>query len=159
MAKKKKKKGRPSLLDLQKRFLKQQQQEQEELQRHLRKPNPSQRSSSSRRYHNIDAAGSPLPEFIAGDDDDDERKEKKHKLLLGFNSNSDCFKPALLANHSVPFGSDSNVDDEDPDLASKRRKISHGSNQMVIINVNVLLFFSKLKIKDPEICCYFVNKF
>ncbi|PON34299.1 Bromodomain containing protein [Parasponia andersonii] len=118
MAKKKKKKGRPSLLDLQKRFLKQQQ-----------SPNPSRRSS--RGDPSFDATPSPPPpEFIAGDDDEDERKEKKHKLLLGLNSNSDCYQTTLSPN---PFGSVSNADNEDPDDASKRRKLSaftHRSNQM-----------------------------
>ncbi|KAM6560877.1 hypothetical protein CsatA_030116 [Cannabis sativa] len=105
---KKKKKGRPSLIDLQKRFIRQQQQQQreEELQRQIE--NPHSNPGSSHWTSNIDS-----PEFIAADDDDDERKEKKHKLLLGLNSNSDCYNLPLK----------SNVDDEeDFNVDSKKRR-------------------------------------
>ncbi|KAK7351811.1 hypothetical protein VNO77_11522 [Canavalia gladiata] len=69
---KRKKKGRPSLLDLQKRSLKKQQRQ-----------NPNLTNSHS----NVD-------------DDDDERKEKKHKLLVGLNSHLN--HPTLLPFNSSP---------------------------------------------------------
>ena len=73
MAKKKKKKGRPSLLDLQKRSIKKQNQQKLLLQRQDPKfSNPRGRKRES----------------VAGDEED-ERRKKKHKLLLGFNSGSD----------------------------------------------------------------------
>ncbi|KAL5557713.1 hypothetical protein UlMin_033924 [Ulmus minor] len=113
---KKKKKGRPSLLELQKRSLKQQHPQ-------VTKPNSLNWSRrSNHRNPNLDEA-SPVTDLIAGDDDD-ERLEKKHKLLLGFNS--------TLFN-SVPYSSDSNANGDDPDIAFKRRKISifpHGSDEM-----------------------------
>ncbi|KAL1190037.1 Histone acetyltransferase GCN5 [Cardamine amara subsp. amara] len=72
---KKKKKGRPSLLDLQKRALKQQQLLHEQ---DLRSTNPNSagRSNLIRRNSNLDQAS----------DDDDERRDKKHRLLHGLNS-------------------------------------------------------------------------
>ncbi|KAI9073395.1 hypothetical protein K1719_044628 [Acacia pycnantha] len=77
---KRKKKGRPSLLDLQKRTLKKQQQHQ---QQQLQLQNPKLINSHSdlnrrpTRRNSVHAA----EEGIA-DDDDDERKQKKHKLLV-----------------------------------------------------------------------------
>ncbi|TKY75332.1 Bromodomain and PHD finger-containing protein 3 [Spatholobus suberectus] len=78
---KRKKKGRPSLLDLQKRSLKKEQQKQQQQQ------NPNSHSNN----------------VVPHDDDDDERKEKKHKLLVGLNSH--LRHPTLLPN-SQPFNSD-----------------------------------------------------
>ncbi|KAF3446905.1 hypothetical protein FNV43_RR12085 [Rhamnella rubrinervis] len=122
MTEKKKKKGRPSLLDLQMRSLKEQQLQ--------RRTNPNSLnltsnlgSRSARRKPNLDAA-SPAQDWIAGDDDD-ERKEKKHKLLLGFNSNPNSHYPTLPLNslsfNTVPNGSDSNANGEDPEVALKIR--------------------------------------
>uniref|UniRef100_A0A0R0K2A6 Bromo domain-containing protein n=1 Tax=Glycine max TaxID=3847 RepID=A0A0R0K2A6_SOYBN len=75
---KRKKKGRPSLLDLQKRSLKKEQQNHHQ-----------QRHNSTN--------------VVPHDDDEDERKEKKHKLLVGLNSH--LHHPTLLPN-SQPFNSD-----------------------------------------------------
>ncbi|XP_027354384.1 uncharacterized protein LOC113864634 isoform X2 [Abrus precatorius] len=72
---KRKKKGRPSLLDLQKRSLKKQQQ------KHRQNPN------LTNSYSNVD-------------DDDDERKQKKHKLLVGLNSH--LHHPTLSPFNSDP---------------------------------------------------------
>nr|KYP47790.1 Bromodomain and PHD finger-containing protein 3 [Cajanus cajan] len=77
---KRKKKGRPSLLDLQKRSLRKQQRQ-----------NPNSQPNT-----NVDHDHDH-------DDDDDERKEKKHKLLVGLNSH--LHHPTLLPNFH-PFNSD-----------------------------------------------------
>ncbi|KAL2346174.1 hypothetical protein Fmac_000174 [Flemingia macrophylla] len=79
---KRKKKGRPSLLDLQKRSLRKEQRQ-----------NPNSHPANANA--NVNAANV--------DDDDDERKEKKHKLLVGLNSH--LHHPTLLPN-SQPFNSD-----------------------------------------------------
>ncbi|KAG5246602.1 bromodomain-containing protein [Salix suchowensis] len=119
----KKKKGRPSLLELKKRALKQQQESPD----YLENPNslnsnpvlPNRRST--RRSSN-----SYAPEWIDGDEDedddeDDERKKKKHKLLRGLNSqknnnqNSDTLAPS---------NSDSNACGGDHEEGTRRRKIS-----------------------------------
>ncbi|ONI05503.1 hypothetical protein PRUPE_5G010200 [Prunus persica] len=110
----KKKKGRPSLLDLQKRALLQQQQNPDFLNRHRRQ--------STRRNPTP-----PPSDSLAGDDDDDERAKKKHKPLLGFSPNS---APTLLPSNSGSFGSDSNADGEDPQAALKISTVHHGSNHM-----------------------------
>lgn len=137
MTKKKKKKGRPSLLDLQKRSLKQQQQQQNP---NFENPNSliASHRRSTRRNPTLNE-----PDWINGDDDDDdddERKQKKHKLLLGLNSqqntNSNHHYPFSSANSLGPnpsFGSDG----ANPETAQKRRKISDaclGSDDMVIID-------------------------
>ncbi|KAI5590227.1 hypothetical protein BDE02_05G215200 [Populus trichocarpa] len=123
---KKKKKGRPSLLELKKRSLKQQQQQQESP-NYLENPNslnsnpvlPNRRSS--RRSSN-----SYAPEWIDGDDDeeddeDDERKEKKHKLLRGLNSQKNNNKNS---NTLPPSNSDSNAGGGNHEEGIRRRKIS-----------------------------------
>ncbi|KAF2310232.1 hypothetical protein GH714_007329 [Hevea brasiliensis] len=123
MTKKKKKKGRPSLLDLQKRSLKQQQQNP-----NFKSPNSllnAHNRLSTRRNPNLDE-----PDWINGDgeDDDDERKEKKHKLLLGLNSQQSNNN----GNHHYPISSADSQglnpsygpDDDNPEVALKRRKIS-----------------------------------
>ncbi|CAN7059113.1 unnamed protein product [Brassica oleracea var. botrytis] len=117
---KKKKKGRPSLLDLQKRAIKQQQQ----LQQHHRNnhddhrsgsknPNsPNSGTRSKRRNTNpngVSSSDSPLSE-----EDDDERREKKHKLLYGLNSHSNRHSP-----NPQSRGSDLNLDE----TPVNRRKI------------------------------------
>ncbi|KAH8509730.1 hypothetical protein H0E87_011483 [Populus deltoides] len=123
---KKKKKGRPSLLELKKRSLKQQQQEQESP-NYLENPNslnsnpvlPNRRST--RRSSN-----SYAPEWIDGDDDeeddeDDERKEKKHKLLRGLNSQKNNNQNS---NTLPPSNSDSNAGGGNHEEGIRRRKIS-----------------------------------
>ncbi|XP_022772555.1 uncharacterized protein LOC111315236 isoform X2 [Durio zibethinus] len=139
MTRKKKKKGRPSLLELQKRSLKQQQQEQQSLQQktpNLINPNFSINSNrrSTRRNPNLDGV-SPLPDWIAGgDDDDDERRQKKHKLLLGLNSSRNHqHYPIPSAPDSASYGSDSNADGDDREASLKHRKLTtlrSGSDQM-----------------------------
>ncbi|XVF63526.1 hypothetical protein PTKIN_Ptkin09bG0093800 [Pterospermum kingtungense] len=126
----KKKKGRPSLLELQKRSLKQQQQLQEQYQQSNQQKNPNlinpissinSTTRSTRRNPNIDGASS-LPDSIAGGDDDDERQQKKHKLLLGLNSSRDHqHYPIPSAPNSGFYGSDSNADGEDSEAPLKRR--------------------------------------
>ncbi|XP_021827546.1 uncharacterized protein LOC110768167 [Prunus avium] len=112
----KKKKGRPSLLDLQKRALLQQQQQNPDfLNRHRRQ--------STRR----NPTPPPSDSLAGDDDDDDERAKKKHKPLLGFSPNS---APTLLPSNSGSFGSDSNADGEDPQAALKISTVHHGSNHM-----------------------------
>ncbi|XP_022769389.1 bromodomain-containing protein 9-like [Durio zibethinus] len=140
MTRKKKKKGRPSLLELQKRSLKQQQQQQQQsLQQenpNLINPNSSFNSNrrSTRRIPNLEG-GSPVPDWVAGgDDDDDERQQKKHKLLLGLNSSRNHQHYLIpSAPNSASYGSDSNADGEDLEASLKRRKIATlrpGSDQM-----------------------------
>ncbi|KAL4300444.1 hypothetical protein AHAS_Ahas17G0201500 [Arachis hypogaea] len=111
---KKKKKGRPSLLDLQKRSLKKQQQQQQQQQQQ------NQRHAVSRNAKN----GTIV------DDDDDERKQKKHKLLVGLNPHlqhhSHHATAALSPSNSLP-----SVDPDDA-ATRKRRRIDasfHGSDE------------------------------
>lgn len=90
---KRKKKGRPSLLDLQKRSLKKQQKQQQH-----RPPNPNSSNSNV-----------PPPQHDY--DDDDERKDKKRKLLVGLNSHlHHHHHPTLFPNSA------------DPDANHKRRR-------------------------------------
>ncbi|RID51671.1 hypothetical protein BRARA_H02319 [Brassica rapa] len=112
---KKKKKGRPSLLDLQKRAIKQQQQHHrnnhDDHRSGSKNPNsPNSGTRSKRRNPNpngVSSSDSPLSE-----EDDDERREKKHKLLYGLNSNS----------NPQSRGSDLNLDE----TPVNRRKIGGG---------------------------------
>jgi len=176
MTRKKKKKGRPSLLELQKRSLKQQQQQQQQLQQQQKK-NPNQinpnfpiNSSrrSTRRNPNLDG-GSPVADWIAGgDDDDDERQQKKHKLLLGLNSSrNNQHYPISSAPNSASCGSDSNADGEDPEASIKRRKLTAlrpGSDQMVInhthtyifLGLQLILYFFKEQKQKPKTFSLFV---
>ncbi|KAJ7966979.1 Bromodomain-containing protein [Quillaja saponaria] len=118
---KKKKKGRPSLLDLQKRFLEQQQQQ----------PNPnfidsiSTPSRRNTRRNSIPDSTHPSPECLAADEED-ERIKKKHKPLLGLKTLS----ANSLSLNSGSCGSDSNQDGDDPEANHKRRRY-HGSDQTV----------------------------
>ncbi|KAK8642280.1 hypothetical protein V6N13_011632 [Hibiscus sabdariffa] len=130
---KRKKKGRPSLIELQKRSLKQQLQEPLQKTPNLINPNSSINSTrrSARRHTNLNG-GSP----VSGgddDDDDDDRQQKKHKLLVGFNSSrSHQHYPIPLAHNSASQGSDSNADGDEPDASLKRRKfttVKLGSDQ------------------------------
>ncbi|XP_010477316.1 PREDICTED: bromodomain-containing protein 9-like [Camelina sativa] len=105
---KKKKKGRPSLLDLQKRAIKQQQLQQQQQHRNQddqhhqnqhhrsgsKNPNslnhaPNSASRSKRRNPNSNGDSPWIKDEDDNnieDNDDDERREKKHKLLHGLNS-------------------------------------------------------------------------
>ncbi|TYH83374.1 hypothetical protein ES332_D02G128900v1 [Gossypium tomentosum] len=130
----KRKKGRPSLLELQKRSLKQHQQQQALQQNPLNVLNTISSTNSSRRSARRNPnlhGGSPIPDWIAGgggdddddDDDDDERQQKKHKLLLGLNSSRNHHHyPIPSAHNSASCGSDSNADGGDPEASLKRRK-------------------------------------
>ncbi|CAN7034906.1 unnamed protein product [Brassica rapa subsp. trilocularis] len=117
---KKKKKGRPSLLDLQKRAIKQQQQHHrnnhDDHRSGSKNPNsPNSGTRSKRRNPNpngVSSSDSPLSE-----EDDDERREKKHKLLYGLNSNSNRHSP-----NPQSRGSDLNLDE----TPVNRRKIGGG---------------------------------
>ncbi|XP_048430892.1 uncharacterized protein LOC103955527 [Pyrus x bretschneideri] len=113
----KKKKGRPSLLDLQKRALLQQQQQDQT-------PNPRRLST---RRNPTPLGSSPPSNSLSDADADDERAKKKHKPLLAFNPNS---APTLSPFNSGPFGSDSNAGGEDPGAALKISTFHHGSNHM-----------------------------
>ncbi|XWS14369.1 hypothetical protein CRYUN_Cryun35bG0003300 [Craigia yunnanensis] len=137
----KKKKGRPSLLELQKRSLKQQQQQQQQQSLQQKTPNlinPNSSISSNRRStrRNPNLEGdSPVPDWISGgDDDDDERQQKKHKLLLGLNSSRNHqHYPIPSGPNSASYGSDSNADGEDPEASPMRHKLTTlrpGSDQM-----------------------------
>lgn len=139
---KKKKKGRPSLLDLQKRAIKQQQLQQqhknhdEPVEDHRsgsKNPNPLNQppnsgSRSKRRNPNPNGVSSDSP-WIKDDEDgeeedDDERREKKHRLLHGLNSHSHRHSP-----NSQSGGSDLNLDEpsETPEASANRRKIGGGA--------------------------------
>ncbi|XP_030444289.2 uncharacterized protein LOC115666764 [Syzygium oleosum] len=142
---KKKKKGRPSLLDIQKRLLKQQKLQASSLRRspsdtpHRRgdplppppppPPPPTNPSRRSARRNTGRDGGGPYPpsDWVSGggdeddDDDDDERAEKKHRLLLGLDSN-------LSANSSGPCGSDSNASADNHEAARAARGIGFGSD-------------------------------
>ncbi|EOA39821.1 hypothetical protein CARUB_v10008487mg, partial [Capsella rubella] len=139
---KKKKKGRPSLLDLQKRAIKQQQLQQQQQHHHQedddhhhqhrsgsKNPNSlnhgaNSASRSKRRNPNSngvtsDSAWIKDEDNSIEDNDEDERREKKHRLLHGLNSHSH--------RHSPNSQSDLNLD-ETPEASANRRKISGGSN-------------------------------
>lgn len=92
---KRKKKGRPSLLDLQKRSLKKEQQNHHQQRQ-------SNNSNSANSHNNKNKTNKNA---VPHDDDEDERKEKKHKLLVGLNSHLQ--NPTLFPN-SQPFNSDPN---------------------------------------------------
>ncbi|XP_024992181.1 uncharacterized protein LOC112526039 isoform X1 [Cynara cardunculus var. scolymus] len=114
----KKKKGRPSLVDLKKRAL-----EQQELENHQQ----SQRRSARRNPNSVaavDDASVDEDEYYE-DDDDDERKEKKVKLVVRLpqlnqerHLSSDLVRSSSV--NSVSGGSDSNADVDN-------RKINSGS--------------------------------
>ncbi|CAL1383670.1 unnamed protein product [Linum trigynum] len=121
MTKKRKKKGRPSLLDLQKRAIKQELQQQQLQQKNHQNPppknrnqNPIRQNPNSRRSarRNPHSGGEDDDGDGDGDDDDDERKEKKHKLLLGLNSqkqqqqSNTLFRSNSSASNSYGSGSD-----------------------------------------------------
>ncbi|XP_077231209.1 uncharacterized protein LOC143864207 isoform X2 [Tasmannia lanceolata] len=119
---KKKKKGRPSLLDLQKRNLREQQLQQQQLHKrnpnsntNLTNPNPNPNSDSHRRL----TRRNPNPDGIAernnGEEEDDEdsignRREKKLKLFLRLPRGGSDF--GSDSNGSADFGPGSNVWDK-----------------------------------------------
>nr|DAD46550.1 TPA_asm: hypothetical protein HUJ06_016487 [Nelumbo nucifera] len=146
--KKKKKKGRPSLLDLQKRSLRQQQEQQQQQQQkrnpnsnpysnHVRNPivpNPNPNPNPNRRF----TRRNPCPDGTAvssernegGDadvdeDDDDEpngrRREKKLKFVLRLPAHQQQHNSSL---NSGSYGSDSNAEDDNGETPHKRRKIN-----------------------------------
>ncbi|KAI4346481.1 hypothetical protein L6164_007374 [Bauhinia variegata] len=139
MTKRKKKKGRPSLLDLQKRSLKNQQEQQHEQKKSNLINSYSNRNPRPTRRNPVPELTQSAPNGIAEDekfgDDDDERKQKKHKLLVGLNSRHHypALSPNSLQSDSIPVAADGNNDDgDDPDATHKRRKINavhHGSNE------------------------------
>lgn len=127
--KKKKKKGRPSLLDLQKRFLKKQklqEQHQQPLNAFDITSNP--RIPSSCQNRNVHLATERVNGGDDGDDDD-ERIEKKHKPLLGLTSRQNY--PTLSAYSLRKSASYA----EDSAAALKRRRIGaaqFGSSEVVM---------------------------
>ncbi|TYI27693.1 hypothetical protein ES332_A05G194100v1 [Gossypium tomentosum] len=137
--KKRKKKGRPSLLELQKRSLKQQRLQEPQQPQLLLQNTPnssiSSKRRSTRRHPNLNG-GSPVSgsTFGGDDDDDDDRLQKKHKPLLGFKSSrTDQHYPIPSALNSASYGSDWDADGDDPDASLKRHKhttVKPGSDQM-----------------------------
>ncbi|KFK44178.1 hypothetical protein AALP_AA1G224800 [Arabis alpina] len=126
---KKKKKGRPSLLDLQKRAIKQQlqqqhhhkqEQEQDDVSRSGSKnPNSLNSPSRSKRRNPNSIKNEEDGEEEEEEEDDDERREKKLRLLHGLNSHSH--------RHSPNSQSDLNLHDT-PEASLIRRKIVSGSD-------------------------------
>ncbi|KAL0799862.1 hypothetical protein Bca101_055037 [Brassica carinata] len=93
----KKKKGRPSLLDLRKRAIKQQQSQKLHDDRRSAPRNPNSLNSGSsrskRRNPNRNRVSSDDDDGEEEEEDDDERREKKHRLLRGLNSRSRRHSP------------------------------------------------------------------
>ncbi|KAH7518255.1 hypothetical protein FEM48_Zijuj09G0152100 [Ziziphus jujuba var. spinosa] len=147
---KKKKKGRPSLLDLQKRNLKQQQQQQQQNQQQKRNSNSAPHSTanyktapasttthirrSTRRNPNPDASSSPQKlhaeeDDVDGDGGEEEeeeldgkRREKKLKLVLRLPPNQ---KSSLNSGSLNSYGSDSNGEEDNAaSEGNKKRKIN-----------------------------------
>ncbi|GAB4853017.1 hypothetical protein Ancab_017206 [Ancistrocladus abbreviatus] len=133
--KKRKKKGRPSLLDLQRRSIKQQeeqlqkQQQQQEQQKQLRKthkfdnPNPNSTTTplrrSTRRNPNPDLTPPPSDAGEDGEDEEDQlsgkRREKQLKFVLKLPNSS-------LNSGSLNSGSDSNVEDDNTATTNRRKR-------------------------------------
>ncbi|PON45033.1 Histone acetylase PCAF [Parasponia andersonii] len=143
--KKKKKKGRPSLLDLQKRNLREQQQQQNQLQQ---KRNINSNPHSHRNYRTAPPASSTTPNPVRrstrrnpnpdlenldaeeeGDNDEDDedelagkRREKKLKLVLKLPQNQ---KSSLNSGSLNSYGSDSNAEEDNAaSNGGKKRKIN-----------------------------------
>ncbi|KAL6982600.1 hypothetical protein U1Q18_015988 [Sarracenia purpurea var. burkii] len=131
-----KKKGRPSLLDLQKRNLKQEEQHQQ--QQNIFSSNPNFNSlsrRSTRRNPNFNGAStvSDWTSIEGGndddDDDDDERKEKKVKLVVRLPPVNNHFtqpRPSAssLSLNSASHGSDSNADGDNHEAYTNKPKIN-----------------------------------
>jgi len=90
-----KKKGRPSLLDLQKRAIKQQQlQKLHDDHDHRSAPkNPNSLNSGSRSKRRNPSRNRVSSDDDGEEEDDDERREKKHRLLRGLNTHSRRHSP------------------------------------------------------------------
>ncbi|KAF5943193.1 hypothetical protein HYC85_020835 [Camellia sinensis] len=123
---KKKKKGRPSLLDLQKRNLKQQQQQQDQHHHNHQQTlisstpnsNPPNRRST-RRDPNLAGVSPASSEDDNDDDDDDERKEKKVKLVVRLPPSNHHYSQPRSLNSA-----DSNADCESHEASLKKPKIA-----------------------------------
>lgn len=163
---KKKKKGRPSLLDLQKRSLKEQEQQpQNPNSKNPNFPNPNSNSTrrSTRRSAKQDEISQETDWLDGVGDDDDERKEKKLKLLRRL-SPSNPQNPGSLPNsvslHSVPYASNSNADVENPVACFNKPKINAaggGSGQNTAEKVNNIdIFYSKFT--DLYLLSFFPGK-
>lgn len=113
---KKKKKGRPSFIEVQKRALKQQQLLQqkkdapkEELRSGFKNPNSGSRSnqrrknprSNSRKYYPNEASDEE-------DDDDDKKRRKNQRLLHGFNSN-DRLRSSNVKSNGCDFDDNASI--------------------------------------------------
>ncbi|KAL4569803.1 hypothetical protein LXL04_025447 [Taraxacum kok-saghyz] len=134
----KKKKGRPSLVDLKKRALEEQElQNYQQLQRRSNRRNPNSVAAA-------DDASVDEDEYYE-DDDDDERKEKKAKLVVRLPQLNQ--QPHLLSDlvrsssfNSASCGSDSNADVDN-------RKINSGS---VGIPTNHQVQLVRIQMRVPE---------
>ncbi|KAI8002568.1 Bromodomain and PHD finger-containing protein 3 [Camellia lanceoleosa] len=122
---KKKKKGRPSLLDLQKRNLKQQQQQDQHHHNHQQtlisstpNSNPPNRRST-RRDPNLAGVSPASSDDDNDDDDDDERKEKKVKLVVRLPPSNHHYSQPRSLNSA-----DSNADCESHEASLKKPKIA-----------------------------------
>lgn len=137
--KKKKKKGRPSLLDLQKRSIKQQEHLQQQHHQQRRNSNPyakpnfnsssvtaNQIRRSTRRVPNHDGISGPSDNTEDGGEDDDElkgnRREKKLKFVLRLPSQRSSLNSTSL--NSSSYGSDSNAEDDHGATNHKKRQIN-----------------------------------
>ncbi|XP_059654148.1 uncharacterized protein LOC132300885 [Cornus florida] len=122
--KKRKKKGRPSLLDLQKRSIQEENQHQQNYPQQKRNPNPNFKTSpitptpirrSTRRNSNTDEISQAEENAdTAGEDDDDElsgkRREKKLKFVLKLPSQRSSLNST--SPNSGSYNSDSNAEDD-----------------------------------------------
>ncbi|KAJ4962692.1 hypothetical protein NE237_022631 [Protea cynaroides] len=146
---KKKKKGRPSLLDLQKRSLRQQQQQQQQkrnpnsnpysnsIYRNPVVPNPIPNPNPNRRFTRRNSYPDGITEAAsegadAGDDDDNDeddddsnnkRREKKLKFVLRLPSNQQ-HRSLNSSLNSASYGSDSNAEDENSETPHRKRRIN-----------------------------------
>ncbi|KAM1233979.1 hypothetical protein TB2_003523 [Malus domestica] len=139
---KKKKKGRPSLLDLQKRTLREQQ-EQLQHQHQKRKPNSAPHSNPNYRTAPTESSHAslrrstrrnPNPDGNSNDEDEDEdedddvsagnRREKKLKLVLKLPFSNQKQSANSASRNSPSVGSESNADDDGKDRTDRKRKIN-----------------------------------
>ncbi|XP_068321521.1 uncharacterized protein [Pyrus communis] len=137
----KKKKGRPSLLDLQKRTLREQQEQLQQQQK--RKPNPAPHSNPNYRTSPADSARASLrrstrrnpdPDGNSNDEEEDEdededasagkRREKKLKLVLKLPPNNQKSSANSATRNSHGGGSESNDDDDGDYRTDRKRKIN-----------------------------------
>lgn len=118
--KKKKKKGRPSLLDLQKRTIKQQQLITDP---NFQNPNSPTRNSTPNPNRRSTHRN---PSIDGNSDDEDDRKDKKHKFLFGLPSHYGHERsPAnSLSLNTNLGGAELNADGGDHEACNKRRKIN-----------------------------------